>query len=104
MALGKDILIDNMESHRWNELSSLSPTFIELLRQYYYVGGMPAVVKSYVDKKLGKFTAADVLANCPSIGRTSVFNALKKLVEEGYIEKYGEKQQAYYVKKSTFAW
>jgi predicted transcriptional regulator len=62
------------------------------------------VVKSYVDKKLGKFTAADVLANCPSIGRTSVFNALKKLVEEGYIEKYGEKQQAYYVKKSTFAW
>ena len=51
MALGKEILIDNMESHRWNELSSLSPTFIELLRQYYYVGGMPAVVKSYVDEQ-----------------------------------------------------
>ena len=26
------------------------------------------------------------------------------LLDEGYIEKYGEKQQAYYVKKSTFAW
>lgn len=51
MALGKEILIDNMESHRWNELSSSSPTFIELLRQYYYVGGMPAVVKSYVDEQ-----------------------------------------------------
>ena len=59
------------------------------------------VVKSYVDNKLGKFNAADVLANCPSIGRTSVFNALKRLVEEGYIEKNGERQQAYYVKKST---
>ncbi|MBP5654585.1 MAG: ATP-binding protein [Clostridiales bacterium] len=51
MALGKEILIDNMESHRWNELSSLSSTFIDLLRQYYYVGGMPAVVKSYVDEQ-----------------------------------------------------
>jgi Fe2+ or Zn2+ uptake regulation protein len=62
------------------------------------------VVKSYVDNKLGKFNAADVLANCPSIGRTSVFNALKKLVEEGYIKKFGEKRQAYYVKKSSSIW
>ncbi len=51
MALGKDILVDNLESHRWSELSSLSATYIELLRQYYYVGGMPAVVKSYVDEQ-----------------------------------------------------
>ena len=51
MALGKDILIDDMEAHRWNELSVLSNTYIELLRQYYYVGGMPAVVKSYVEEQ-----------------------------------------------------
>ena len=56
------------------------------------------IVKAYVDNKLGKFTAADVLANCPAIGRTSVFNALKKLTEEDYIEKHGEKQKAFYVK------
>ncbi len=62
------------------------------------------VVKSYIDKKLGKFNASDVLANCPSIGRTSVFNALKKLIEEDYIEKHGEKQKAYYVKKKTDIW
>ena len=49
MALGKEILIENMEAHRWSELSVLSSTYIELLRQYYYVGGMPAVVKSYVE-------------------------------------------------------
>ncbi|MCF0141712.1 MAG: Fic family protein [Mogibacterium sp.] len=59
------------------------------------------VVKAYADKKLGKFTAADVLANCPSVGRTSAFNALKKLTTEGYIEKHGERQSAFYVKKST---
>jgi Fe2+ or Zn2+ uptake regulation protein len=58
-------------------------------------------VKAYADNKLGKFTSADVLANCPSIGRTSIFNALKKLVNEGYIEKHGERQNAFYVKKNT---
>ncbi|MBR5096090.1 MAG: ATP-binding protein [Treponema sp.] len=45
--LGKNLLTAQMKEHRWNELSSLSQTFIELLRQYYYVGGMPAVVKDY---------------------------------------------------------
>ena len=62
------------------------------------------IVKSYVDNKLGKFTAADVLANCPSVGRTSVFNALKKLTSEGYVEKHGERQKAFYVKKMTGQW
>lgn len=51
MALGKDILIELMENQKWDELSLLSETFIELLRQYYYVGGMPEVVKSYIENK-----------------------------------------------------
>ncbi|MBR4669477.1 MAG: ATP-binding protein [Butyrivibrio sp.] len=51
LALGKDTLVEQLEQHRWDELSGLSHTFIELLRQYYYVGGMPAVVASYCDKQ-----------------------------------------------------
>lgn len=51
MALDKNTLIDIIERHEWDELSSLSSTYIELLRQYYYVGGMPAVVKAYVENK-----------------------------------------------------
>ena len=47
LALGNKILVEQMKEGRWNELSSLSHTFIELLRQYYYVGGMPAAVKDY---------------------------------------------------------
>ena len=62
------------------------------------------IVKAYADNKLGKFTAADVLANCPGVGRTSAFNALKKLTEEEYIEKHGERQNAFYVKKNTGMW
>lgn len=60
------------------------------------------IVKAYADNKLGKFTPADVLAECPSIGRTSVFNALKKLAKEGYIEKHGEGKNAFYVTKNSF--
>lgn len=59
------------------------------------------IVKAYADNKLGKFTPADVLAECPSIGRTSVFNALKKLAGDGYIEKHGEGKNAFYVKVSS---
>lgn len=36
------------------------------------------IVKSFVDNKLGKFTAADVLANCPNVGRTSAYNLCKE--------------------------
>ncbi|MCR5201591.1 MAG: ATP-binding protein [Lachnospiraceae bacterium] len=51
LALGNDVLVKNMEEHRWNEISDLSETMIDLLRQYYYVGGMPEVVKSYAEEK-----------------------------------------------------
>ena len=51
LALGKDVLVTNMKEHRWDELSSLGNIFIDLLRQYYYVGGMPEVVKSYVENQ-----------------------------------------------------
>ena len=57
------------------------------------------VVMAYVETKIGKFTPADVLANCPGVGRTSVFNALKKLNEEGFIDKHGEGKGSFYVKK-----
>lgn len=62
------------------------------------------IVKAYVDQKLGKFTSADVLANCPGVGRSSVFNALRKLTDEGYIEKQGMRNKAFCVKKNDYEW
>lgn len=62
------------------------------------------VVKAYIETKIGKFTPADVLANCPGVGRTSVFNALKKLNEEGFIDKHGEGKGSFYVQKSESIW
>ena len=57
------------------------------------------ITKAFVDSRLGKFTSADAVENCPGIGPTSVYNALRRLVEEGYIEKHGERRNAFYVKK-----
>lgn len=49
MASENDILISRIKEHRWDELSLLSSKLIELLRQYYYVGGMPEVVAEYFE-------------------------------------------------------
>ena len=62
------------------------------------------IVKAYVDSKLGKFTSADIISNCPSIGRSSAYSAIKKLVQEGYIERHGIKNRSYYVKHEPEKW
>ena len=120
----KDVYYDVLQEidHGWHEEENNPTPFIKYMLQMVLASYMEFeerigvmddagvksssydVVKAYVDNKLGKFTAADVLANCPKVGRTSVFNALKKLIEEEYIEKHGEKQNAFYVKKSTGGW
>ena len=56
------------------------------------------IVKKYTEEKVGKFSGAEVVAHCPSIGRSSVLAALKKLVDEGIIIRYGSGRSTYYVK------
>ena len=51
LALKKDILVGFIEKHNWKDLNPLNSELIELLRQYYFVGGMPAVVQEYVSTK-----------------------------------------------------
>ncbi|MBQ0071594.1 MAG: Fic family protein [Spirochaetales bacterium] len=62
------------------------------------------IVKAYVDQKLGKFTSSDVLANCPRLSRSSAFSSLKKLVDEGYVEKQGLRGNTFYSKKDAYGW
>ena len=47
-ASGNEVLVSQMREHRFEELSALAVKFTDLLRQYYYVGGMPEVVKNYI--------------------------------------------------------
>ena len=56
------------------------------------------IVKKYTEEKIGRFTGADVVAHCPSIGRSSALAALKKLTEEGYIIRKGVGRSTFYVR------
>lgn len=49
MAMGEKQLLAIMQEHDYELLNTLHEKCTDLLRQYYYVGGMPEVVKSYVD-------------------------------------------------------
>ena len=48
-ALKQDILLNQINEHDWLETIPLHEKLVELLRQYYYTGGMPEVVKCYVE-------------------------------------------------------
>ena len=59
------------------------------------------IVKKYTEEKIGKFTGADVVAHCPSIGRSSALAALKKLTEEGFIIREGSGRSTFYVRADS---
>lgn len=51
LANGKDKMQEILAECNWDMINTLSSEYIDLLRQFYYVGGMPAAVKAYVDQK-----------------------------------------------------
>lgn len=46
-ALGEHDLIDLIQKQQWEMINTFKTKYIELLKQYYYVGGMPEVVSNY---------------------------------------------------------
>lgn len=55
-------------------------------------------VKNTIDQILGKFSKAELLEKCPSIAKSTLEAALKKLVEDGYIKKSGQGKSTFYYK------
>jgi predicted AAA+ superfamily ATPase len=49
LANGKGALISWMDNHDWMNSSNMDSLFQEQLRQYYFTGGMPEVVKCYIE-------------------------------------------------------
>lgn len=47
-ALGEDQLLTLLRSHDWAMIKTFRTRFIQLLKQYYFIGGMPEVVHSFV--------------------------------------------------------
>lgn len=51
LAMGEETLYSILQSGDKDMLNIMKIKFVELLRQYYYVGGMPEVVQSYRENK-----------------------------------------------------
>lgn len=49
MATGQDALAELLEQQDFGLMNSFSSKYIDLLRKYYYVGGMPEAVQCYID-------------------------------------------------------
>ena len=59
------------------------------------------IVKATIKARIGKFTKKDIANVCPSISEKSVELAIKKLSDEGYLEKHGTGRSTFYSR--TFA-
>ncbi len=51
LAVGEEPLVQLLASKDFSLIDSLSLRFTDYLRQYYYVGGMPAAVREFVESK-----------------------------------------------------
>lgn len=51
LALKEHSLLDLLHSKQWDLISAFKTKYIDLLKQYYYVGGMPEVVYSFIGQK-----------------------------------------------------
>ena len=51
-AMGREQMAAELQHGDWQIIDTLRDSYIDLLRQYYYVGGLPAVVKTYSEHGL----------------------------------------------------
>lgn len=64
---------------------------------------LPAIelVRKAVSQKIGKFTKSEIMELVPSIGKASVENALKKLLEEGTVQRHGKGKATFYTRNES---
>ena len=62
---------------------------------------LPAIeqVRAAIKEKIGKFTKSEIMELVPAVGKASVENSLKKLTEEGFIERHGKGKSTFYTRK-----
>lgn len=58
------------------------------------------IVRNAISNVIGKFNKRDLVELCPTLSVKSIELALKKLVDDGLIEKCGNGKNTYYVRKN----
>ena len=56
------------------------------------------IVRQAAERKLGKFTRADLIEICPTLGKTSMECSIKRLVDVGVLMKYGKGRATFYTR------
>lgn len=51
LAIGEEDLVNILNEKDWNLISVFKDKFISYLREYYFIGGMPAAVNKYIETK-----------------------------------------------------
>ncbi|MFI3201621.1 MAG: Fic family protein, partial [Eubacteriales bacterium] len=97
----------------WNENTNNPVPFIKYIlgiilaayrdfemRVDYVDEKLPAIeqVRKAVCDKIGKFTKSEIMELLPSIGKASIENSLKKLMEEEFITRHGKGKATFYTR------
>lgn len=56
------------------------------------------LVRRAVEQKIGKFTKNEIMEMVPSAGKSSIENALNKLIQENAIERHGKGKSTFYTR------
>ena len=79
-------------------IDNLNDLYIAYCMKFYIL--LFETIEKAVNSQLGKFTKSDIIELCYEIGRASVENELKKLCDDGIIEKHGGGRSVFYSPKS----
>ena len=82
--------------------TSQSAFLVKLLQQIDIVSEKQSgleTVRSAILQRIGKFTKSDLMELCPSIGKATIENALKKLIEQSEMERHGSGKNTFYTRK-----
>lgn len=55
-------------------------------------------VRNAINEKIGKFTKSELMELVTTIGKASIENSLKSLVEENFIERHGKGKATFYTR------
>ncbi|AKF41271.1 cell division protein Fic [Mycoplasmopsis canis] len=75
-------------------------SFEERMKYVYEKAPKKELVKNIINSKIGKFTKTEIMNLLPSVGKATIENTLKQLLEQNYIERFGKGRATFYVKKN----
>ena len=59
------------------------------------------IVRRAVYQKIGKFTKSEVVELCPTLGKSTVENAIRQLVEQGVLVQHGKSRSTFYTRSDA---